>query len=464
MSLLRRPFESLAVRVIALSSLWVVAAFLVVAGLISNLYASTAQRGFEGVVRAQLFNLINAVTVDEGGRLRGVPDLGDLSYSQPLSGWYWEVIPASENTSGRLASFSLGPARIEAPASEMVPFDIQYRRDYRAEGLDGERVYVEEAEVVLDGDNHAARFRVMGNASVVDDDVSGFNRRLALYLGLFGLGSIVVNAGAILFGLHPLVAVRRSLADVRAGASERLTGEFPAEIRPLATEMNALIDSNRRIVERARTQVGNLAHSLKTPIAVLLNEADSIGGEKGRLVAEQCEGMRHQVQRYLDRARVAALEGVATARTPVVPVIERLVRVIGRLDPDRRIELRGAETGGGLVFAGERQDLEELAGNLLENAAKYGRSRIRVTLGSVDAGRFALAVEDDGPGLGDTEIAQALKRGARLDEATAGSGLGLSIVSDTVLQYRGDFRLGRAEIGGLRAEVILPRGRGAAIS
>ncbi len=461
----RFPFtQSLAVRVIALSSLWVVAAFLVVAGLISNLYASTAQRGFEAVVRAQLYNLINAVTVDETGRLVGSPDLGDLSYSQPLSGWYWEVLPAGGDTSGRLASFSLGPARIEAPTPEAVPFDSQYRRDYRAAGLDRERVYVEEAEVVLDADNHAARFRVMGNASVVDADVSGFNRRLALYLGLFGLGSIVVNAGAILFGLHPLIAVRRSLGDVRAGRSERLTGIFPAEIRPLASELNALIDSNQRIVERARTQVGNLAHSLKTPIAVLLNEASAIGGERGRLVAEQSEGMRRQVQHYLDRARMAALGGVASARTPVAPVLERLLRVVAKLDPGRRIEMDLDTGDADLVFAGERQDLEELVGNLLENAAKYGRTRVRLSCRVLDGQRFEIAVDDDGPGLSEAEIAEAMKRGARLDEAVAGSGLGLSIVADTVLQYRGDFRLLRSEIGGLRAEVTLPRRGGAAIS
>ncbi|MBB3996559.1 ATP-binding protein [Aureimonas pseudogalii] len=456
----RRDFrwtESLAARVVALSSLWAIAAFLVVAGLISNLYERTAQSGFEAVVRAQLFNLINAITVDENGLLQGVPDLGDLAYSQPLSGWYWEVLPASGNTTGRLASFSLGPGRIDAPTTDADPFDQQYRRDYRMKGLDGEMLYVEEAEVALDSENHAARFRVMGNASVVDADIADFNRMLALYLGLFGLGSIVVNALAILFGLHPLVGVRRALAAVRSGAAERLPGSFPAEIRPLALEMNALIDSNRRIVERARTQVGNLAHSLKTPLAVLRNEADAIGGEKGRLVAEQTEAMRLQVQHYLDRARMAATGDLAIARAPVVPLLERLLRVIERLNPRLDVEADWPDDAEAIVFAGEAQDLEEAVGNLLENAALYGRSRLRLVLRAPKAGLLSIAVEDDGPGLSSEEIAEATKRGRRLDETTAGSGLGLSIVADTVLQYRGDFRLGPAEIGGLRAEVILPR-------
>ncbi|WP_192843185.1 ATP-binding protein [Aureimonas sp. AU12] len=456
--------ESLAARVIALSSLWAIAAFVVVAGLISNLYERTAQSGFEAVVRAQLFNLINAVTVDETGMLVGVPDLGDLSYSQPLSGWYWEVLPASGNTTGRLASFSLGPGRIEAPTTDADPFDLQYRRDYRMKGLDGELLYVEEAEVVLDAENHAARFRVMGNASVVDADIGAFDRMLALYLGLFGLGSIVINALAILFGLHPLVGVRRSLAEVRNGKAERLPSSFPAEIRPLATEMNALLDSNRRIVERARTQVGNLAHSLKTPIAVLQNEAGAIGGEKGRLVAEQSEAMRIQVQHYLDRARRAATADIAIARTPVEPVLQRLLRVIRRLNPDLDCDLALPADAERIVFAGEAQDLEEAIGNLLENAAKYGRSRIRVALLRGDGETFEIRVEDDGPGLDDAQIAEATKRGRRLDERVAGSGLGLSIVADTVLQYRGDFRLARSDFGGLRAEVVLPLAPAATIS
>ncbi|RIY01302.1 histidine kinase [Aureimonas flava] len=447
---------SLTFRVVSLSSVWVVAAFLVVAGLISNLYERTAQSGFEAVVRAQLYNLINSVTVDDGGALSGVPNLGDLRYSQPLSGWYWEVIPASANTEGRLASFSLGPRTIAAQPTELAPFDMQYRRDYRTEGLDGETLYVEEAEVVLDQENHTARFRVMGNASVVQSDIAAFDRKMALYLGFFGLGSIVINALAILYGLRPLTSVRRALADVRAGRAERLRGGFPAEIRPLALEMNALIDSNRRIVERARTQVGNLAHSLKTPVAVLLNEASAIGGEKGRIVAEQGGIMRRQVQHYLDRARVAAIDG-AIVRTPVEPVLERLLKVMRRLEPDISFERRVAAGSAGFMFAGEQQDLEETVGNLLENAAKYGRGRVVLHLERAANESLRIVVEDDGPGLSEEEMVQAMKRGRRFDERQAGSGLGLSIVADTVLQYRGSFRLARSEIGGLRAEVILPR-------
>ncbi len=450
-----RLSDSLAVRVVALSSLWAIAAFIVVGGLISSFYRQTAEAGFEAVVRAQLFNLVNTVAVSETGALSGSPDLGDLSYSQPLSGWYWEVLPASDNTSGRLASFSLGPGEIAAPTTAESPFDGQYRRSYEAPGLDGETVYVEEAEVVLDGDNHAARFRVMGNADVVAADVARFNRSLSIYLGGFGASSILINALAILYGLSPLRRVRQALGEVRAGRSERLSGRLPVEVQPLAAEVNALIDSNRRIVERARTQVGNLAHSLKTPIAVLTNEAASIGGEHGRLVAEQSERMRVQVQHYLDRARLAALGQGAVIRTPVMPSLERVAKVVSRLNPS--LDLSLSSDMDGAVFAGEREDFEEMIGNLVENAAKWAAGRVEVRLHAEGNDRFRVTIDDDGPGLSPEEQAEATKRGRRLDEAKPGSGLGLSIVADTVLQYRGEFRLGNAPIGGLRAELLLPR-------
>ncbi len=453
----RRLTDSLTLRVILLSSLWAVAAFVVIGSLISSLYKDTAEAGFQAVVRAQLFNLINTVAVRDGGVLSGSPDLGDLSYSQPLSGWYWEVLPASDNTSGRLASFSLGPGRIAAPSTGEVPFDGQYRRSYEAPGLDGETVYVEEAEVVLDADNHAARFRVMGNADVVRADVARFNRRLSLYLGAFGAGSILINALAILIGLSPLGRVRRALGAVRAGRSERLDERLPREVRPLAVELNALIDNNRRIVERARTQVGNLAHSLKTPIAVLTNEAGAIGGEQGRIVAEQSERMRIQVQHYLDRARRAASIEGTIVRARLQPSVERIVKVIARLNPDLSVTVERTPSDYDPVFAGEREDLEEMLGNLMENAGKWARSRILVTLSDAGHDRIRLTIDDDGPGLTAEEMLEATKRGRRLDEAKPGSGLGLSIVADTILQYRGDFLLQRAPLGGLRAEMILPR-------
>ena len=172
-------------------------------------------------------------------------------------------------------------------------------------GLDDEIIDVVESEFVLDGEERIARFRVMGNYSELEDEIAAFERQLYLYLAAFGFGMIAINAIAILIGLRPLNKVRRALANIRGGSAQRLDGKFPAEISPLASETNALIESNRRIIERSRTQVGNLAHSLKTPLAVLMNEGRAMAGAKGKLIAEQAVLMQQQIEHYLQRARAA---------------------------------------------------------------------------------------------------------------------------------------------------------------
>ncbi|MBO0904931.1 histidine kinase [Jiella sp. MQZ13P-4] len=423
--------------------------------MISTLYERTARQGFENLLGAQLYNLVNAVSVGDGGELRGDPDLGDLRYARPLSGWYWEVLPATDNTKGRLTSASLVLLNVPQATVEEAPFDQMYRRSYQEPGLNGETLQVLETEVVLDSDNHTARFRVMGSLSSVEADIETFDRTLLYYLGTVGLGTVLVNVMAILVALRPLGRVRRSLADVREGRAERLETGFPAEIEPLAVEMNGLIDNNRRIVERSRTQVGNLAHSLKTPIAILTNEASAFEPQKARVIEEQAARMRQQVQHYLDRARMAAQTQSIVFRTPIRDALERIARVIAKLNPHLEVSFEGERPD--IVFAGERQDLEEVVGNLLDNAGKWAQSRIRLSYETEGAERFAVTVEDDGPGLSTEEIREALKRGRRLDEATPGSGLGLSIVRDITAEYRGMLELRRSDLGGLAARVVLPR-------
>ncbi|MDY8109142.1 ATP-binding protein [Fulvimarina sp. 2208YS6-2-32] len=438
-----------------MSSLWTIAALLAVGILISALYRQSAENSFSALLEAQLFNLINSVSVSEAGFLTGSPNLGDLKYVQPESGWYWEIVPASQDLRGRLTSSSLGYSAISTEPIEAVPFEFDYQRTYTKPGLAGEELQILETEVVLDDSNRAARFRVMGNKSELDDETNAFDQRLALYLAIVCMGSVIINAGVILVALRPLRTVRRALSRVRAGQAEKLEGDFPFEVAPLADEMNALVANNRRIVERARTQVGNLAHSLKTPIAVLVNEADRIGGTSGQIVKDQGGRMREQVQHYLDRARVAAQSESVVYRTPVQPVLERLVRVIAKLSPDLKVVFE-AETAAGLVFAGERQDYEEIVGNLLENASKWARGKVQLTCRAAGPDRFETIVEDDGPGLSEDERREAIKRGRRFDETVPGSGLGLSIVSDTVREYQGDVRLERSALGGLAVIVALP--------
>ncbi|MER8406368.1 ATP-binding protein [Mesorhizobium sp. M1307] len=454
--------RSVAFRVIAFSTVWAILTLVVIFTLITTLYRQASERGFDSLLSAHLFNLIGSVGVSESGQLTGAPDLGDLRFSEPNSGWYWSVEPASEGVHGDLHSSSMTKA-IPSPSVAEVPFNASFQRSYSADGIEGEQLEVFESEFVLDAKNRAARFRVMGNQTELEQEIATFQRRLLTYLSLFGVGMIAINAIAILLGLQPLRRVRNALAMVREGTAQRLDGRFPAEIEPLANETNALIENNRRIVERSRTQVGNLAHSLKTPLAVLLNEGRALGGAKGQLIAEQAASMQKQVDHYLQRARVAAQRDSLVYRTPVAPLVQRMVRVLQKLNPQTALSLSLPATD--IVFAGEREDLEELLGNLLDNAMKWARSAVAVSVKPISskggagtegaASLFEISIEDDGPGIPDDKAREVLQRGRRLDETKPGSGLGLAIVADLVNEYGGSLALERSVMGGLKAMVRL---------
>jgi signal transduction histidine kinase len=450
-------FRSLTFRVIAFSTLWAVVTLIIIATIISALYRQASERGFESLLSAHLFNLIGSIGVSDTGELIGSPDLGDLRFSEPDSGWYWSVEPVSGGVKGSQRSISM-TGDIPSPPPSDVPFNLNYQRNYTTEGIDGEEIEVFESEFELDEKGRVARFRVMGNRTELEAEIASFNWRLATYLSIFGVGMIAINAVAILIGLQPLGRVRRALSLVRQGTARRLDGSFPTEIEPLANETNALIENNKRIVERSRTQVGNLAHSLKTPLAVLINEGRALGGAKGTLISEQAAAMREQVDHYLKRARVAAQRDSVVYRTPVTPLLERLVRVIEKLG---RMKISLAPPASEIVFAGEREDLEEIVGNLLDNAMKWARGRITVAAQELPAvageaqRRFAVVIEDDGPGIPEDRAREALKRGKRLDETKPGSGLGLAIVAELVNEYGGRLSLERSALGGLKAVVEL---------
>ncbi len=455
----RKPFSarlwprSLAFRVVGFSTIWAILTLIVIFTLITTLYRQASERGFDSLLSAHLFNLIGSVGVSESGQLTGAPDLGDLRFSEPNSGWYWSVEPASEGVHGNLHSSSM-TTTIPSPTVAEVPFNSSFQRSYSTDGIGDEELQVFESEFVLDAKNRAARFRVMGNKTELEQEIATFQGRLLTYLSLFGVGMIAINAIAILLGLQPLRRVRNALALVREGTAQRLDGQFPAEIEPLANETNALIENNKRIVERSRTQVGNLAHSLKTPLAVLINEGRALGGAKGQLIADQAASMQKQVDHYLQRARVAAQRDSVVYRTPVTPLVQRMVRVLQKLKPDVSLSL--ALPAADIVFAGEREDLEELLGNLLDNAMKWAKSTVAVSVTPAGAaGLFEIAIEDDGPGIPEDKARDALKRGRRLDETKPGTGLGLAIVADLVNEYGGALALDRSAMGGLKAVVRL---------
>jgi signal transduction histidine kinase len=253
--------------------------------------------------------------------------------------------------------------------------------------------------------------------------------------------------------------MQASLNDIRSGKSSALSGTFPDELQPVADELNLLIKSNGEVLERARTQVGNLAHALKTPLSVLANEAAANPSALGSKVTEQTEAMRTHINLYLDRARRAAQAGTIGATCEIEPVISGIARTLQRIHHDKNINMT-MHVPPGLKFRGERQDFEEMTGNLMDNAAKWSKSRIEVKAQQVGARRgrpmLEIVIDDDGPGIPEAQRNFAVRRGERLDESKPGSGLGLSIVRETSAMYGGDLQLESSSVGGLRVRLTLP--------
>ena len=298
--------------------------------------------------------------------------------------------------------------------------------------------------------------------SEIFDETRSFDYYLGGTFAALGIVLLLTTIFQVRFGLAPLKRISESIADIRSGRAERLEGEFPVEIAPLARETNALIDANREIVERARTHVGNLAHAIKTPLSVIVNEASAHFADPfAAKVLEQADVMRDQVAHHLERARIAARLTIVGTVTEVAPVIEALRRTMEKIHRARGIAIE-VKADPQAKFRGERQDLEEMAGNLVDNACKWAASQVFIEVlveppaepGAAPSLR--IIVDDDGRGLSAAERAQVSRRGQRLDESKPGSGLGLSIVVDLAALYGGSLTLGSAPIGGLRAELVLP--------
>ncbi len=304
--------------------------------------------------------------------------------------------------------------------------------------------------------------RVAGPADEISTASRQFVFALVVTFTLLGLALGFTTLLQIRFGLRPLSDLRGALGAIRRGEADRVVGEYPRDIAPLATDLNLLLDTNREILDRARTQVGNLAHALKTPLSIVVNEAENAPDEVAVRIREQAGLMRDQVNYYLDRARAAALAGTLGTLTDVEPVIAGLTRTFAKIYRDKDLEIDMAITPG-LRFRGERQDFEEMAGNLIDNAAKWATGRVLVEATAnrddPERPRLVLAIEDDGPGLPEGARVEMLKRGRRLDETKPGSGLGLSIVTDLAALYGGTLRLDVSSLGGLKAVLELPGGQ-----
>lgn len=462
-----RDNRSLVGRLVRGAALWAVPLLVVIAGSLIWFYKSSTYKLFDDPLRSEITSLIAASETIQNETGQGALSLSreplDPRYQQALSGRYWVIgqLSLSGQIERIVASRSLYEATLELPenvARYLLKTPGAEVRAY-AEGPDNnEPLRLVARSVILPNMNNEPVVIVVAADS---RPAEATIRRFAFFaIGLMVLltsGLVIAVFTQVRIGLRPLFQLQEQVANVREGRNESVLGDYPLEIQPLATELNSLISHNKDVVERARTHVANLAHALKTPLAVLLNESASSDTTPSEIVERQSTLMKNQVDHHLQRARAATrgqMIGTSTLVEAVVSSMERtLSRIYGEKDIDFDIQCREA-----LYFRGEKRDLDDLLGNLMDNASKWTKDSVRVRADIIpdDPTQLLLTVEDNGPGLPDDEFAEAIKRGIRLDETTPGTGFGLAIVNDLAKAYKGKLVLSKSSMGGLQASLTLP--------
>ncbi|MBC6444874.1 MAG: GHKL domain-containing protein [Alphaproteobacteria bacterium GM202ARS2] len=423
---------------------------LVLGGIfLSFLFRDVATRSFDAYLQAGVSTLIQNIRLNEDGTLNVVSGIGDARFMRPRSGWYWQI-KSGEGVFLRSISLWDQSLTFHHAAQDV---HMQGQRLYQ-----GQRIRFIAEKVFFPERAQGVWVTVTGETSVLEGDFRRFDRTLMIALSVFGVLLVLGIMLQVHFGLYPLRRLRSDLALVRQGKRSTLgRAPFPSEIRPLVEEINSLIRHNAGLVERARRHVGNLAHALRTPLTAMTSalEADGLQSHDNKALAETLRPslttMEGHVRYHLARARAGSR--ASTARTTFLSVVHAIQGVLHKVYPDCRIDVIGDDHGR--VFIGDKHDLEEIIGNIMENACKWAQDTVHVTL-QIEEDTMTIAIDDNGSGLPANKRKAVFQRGKRLDEMKPGSGLGLSIVRDHLELYGGTITLADSELGGLRALLRLP--------
>jgi signal transduction histidine kinase len=456
-----RPGKSLTRRLIWLASAWIVIALVLTGWTLTTQYKESALRRLGNMLADTIDEVVVATNATPDGVV--VAEIRDAKTNRALSGEYWAIaelegetglrfIAGSPSLAGeRLAVPHDLPAQLRASTGTIISFnDPGFLRPPLRQPL-----RVAASLKSLPGRSEPLVFMAAVDRTSIEDDTREFATVTWTALLILGAGLVIAVFLQVQIGLRPLFALRNEIADVRKGRSARIARSYPLEIQPLAEQVNRLLDHNQETVERQRTHVGNLAHALKTPLSVMLAEAGTQSGALPDMVRKQTDLMKAQVDHHLRRARAAARAQLLGERTPIAEVLDEMAVMLERVFEEKGVEIdwRAPDELG---FRGERQDLQEILGNLIENACKWSKRRVRISAGPTGLGQMVVVVEDDGPGLPAEQREAALERGARMDETTPGSGLGLSIVVELTRAYGGRITLADSDLGGLKVLLELP--------
>lgn len=444
---------SIAARLFWLSAGWLILALVATGFLLTDLYSRALDTSLSESLDFQVESLTGSL-LEAGDPASSSIALTDPRFDRPRSGWYWAIRGAD----GALYNLSTSAVGIDLPVLMGQP-DARGRRTAIMDDAFETQMRVVERTVTVAPNSY--QIVVTGNLSEILELVGEFRGQAFIVLGAVGVMLAVMSGIVARFAMRPISKLSRAIESVREGEAVAVGGTYPREIAPLAEEVNELLRSNAQIIERARNQVGNLAHGLKTPIAVLRNEAASKKGALAEVVLSESEKMSTMVATYLERARLAARTSVVGKKSDSTMIMLRLTRVMRKIHPEVTIAFQRPDASLPW-FRGDEADLEEMAGNLLDNACKWSKGEVGVRLSSErsDTGAMLLIrIDDNGPGLSEADAQKVLRRGVRLDEKTPGSGLGLDIVKELVDVYGGSLELKRSALGGLLVELRLPTAR-----
>ncbi|MBB4616834.1 signal transduction histidine kinase [Sphingomonas abaci] len=441
-----RTTGSLSRRMILIAAAWIT---LLLAGggfALDRVLASAVTRNFDDQLEYVLTALIVSAEIDPIGEVQFSREAADQRFLEPYSGLYWQVSGQGREP---FPSRSLWDRRLAYGA----PHQDRGVHAYDSSQFGQEKLRIVERDVQLPGSKVRWRFQVAQSRDGLDAQIAALRRTLVRSFLLLALGLIVLAGLQTVYGLLPLRRLRMEIVRMRSGQSSRVGGALPDEVAPLVEELNALVEHNERQAEEARRHAGNLAHALKTPLTVIMNAATAQADDLAETVIREARTMRRQVDHHLARARAVGRRGSAHSRAEVWPSLQSVERAVARLYRHVRIDVAGPKD---LQVHVERQDLDEMLGNLIENAAKYGGGSVFVTV-AAEAGFVEILVEDDGMGIPADDRVRIFDRGVRLDTGKPGTGLGLAIVRDVAEIYGGTVALEESEdLGGLLVRLRLP--------
>jgi signal transduction histidine kinase len=414
---------------------------------LDRVLVNSVEQNFDNQLEYVLTAMIASAEIGPDGEIRMNRPLGDQRFLEPNSGLYWQITGKGAMP---FPSRSLWDRALSAPANHNDQA-VHFRNSNE---FNDEPLRIAERAIKLPDSDIAWTFMVAQSRDSLDRQIIELRSVLVTSFLLLGLGLIILAALQTFYGLWPLRAVRKAIAQMRSGRESRVTDALPDEVMPMVNELNALLDHNEKQAEESRRHAGNLAHALKTPLTVIMNSATAQSPDLADTIIREATTMRRQVDHHLARARAVGRRGHSHSRAQIWDSLESVERAVSRLYSHVRLDMAGDKEISARV---ERQDLDEMLGNLIENAAKYGGGSVFVTV--EDAGDFVeMLIEDDGKGIPEAERERLFDRGARLDTGKPGTGLGLAIVRDVVEIYGGTVRLEESEdLGGLLVRLRLPK-------